>query len=86
MSLLGVVGLGLVWGWLAVLTWGRPSAGGAARLAWAAAGIALQGAVLVWLTRPAELAPFAAAVAGGAILHAAWLADMKRKSHLLPGR
>ncbi|HFE66335.1 MAG TPA: hypothetical protein ENJ93_03645 [Chloroflexi bacterium] len=73
-DLIGVTAMGLVWGWLMVLIWGRPSAARPYRstLAILSATI-LFAALIAFLTAPRLVVNFLIAAAVTAVIHFSWL-------------
>lgn len=77
---IGAGTLGLAWGWLLALVLLRQPSHGFSSWAWAVLAVAVQATVLAWVTRPTDVFVFAATLAAGLWIHAAWLAELRRSN------
>ena len=73
-DLIGVTAMGLVWGWLMVLIWGRPSAARPYRSILAIlSATTLFAALITFLAGPRLVVNFLIAAAVTAVIHFSWL-------------
>ena len=73
-DLIGVTAMGLVWGWLMVLIWGRPSAKRPYRSILAILSATILFIILIaFLTGPRLVINFLIAAVATAVIHFSWL-------------